>query len=137
MLTLVTTGTINSRINCGESEVYAGDPCVESVWVACWPVPVLTMVLMTAVTLAILSGHRVTWRHTSASKSSIRRFVITTRAFAWLKAATTAFTFKTLLRHYAKQVLTPWSLNVKLGLRRKSQKERAAIRHYANQTACP
>ena len=37
---------------------------------------------------------------TSASKSSIRRFVITekapTRAFFWLKAATTAFTFKTL-----------------------------------------
>ena len=42
----------------------------------------------------------------SASKSSIRRFVITekapTRAFSWLKVATTAFTFKTLLRHYAK-----------------------------------
>ena len=42
------------------------------------------------------------WRpsfRTSASKSSIRRFVITkkapTRAFSWLKAATTAFTFKT------------------------------------------
>ena len=39
----------------------------------------------------------------SASKSSIRRFVITekapTRAFSWLKAAT-AFTFKALLRHY-------------------------------------
>ena len=36
----------------------------------------------------------------SASKSSIRRFVFTekapTRAFSWLKAATTAFTFKTL-----------------------------------------
>ena len=35
----------------------------------------------------------------SASKSSIRRFVFTekapTRAFSWLKAATTAFTFKT------------------------------------------
>merc|ERR1712155_267287 len=55
----------------------------------------------------------------SASKSSIRRFVITekapTRAFSWLKAATTAFTFKTLLRHYAKRALTPRSLNVKLG----------------------
>ena len=38
-----------------------------------------------------------------------------TRAFSWLKAATTAFTFKTLLRHYAKWVLTPRSLNVKLG----------------------
>ena len=35
-----------------------------------------------------------------ARKRSIRRFVITekapTRAFSWLKAATTAFTFKTL-----------------------------------------
>ena len=55
----------------------------------------------------------------SASKSSIRRFVITekapTRAFSWLKAATTAFTFKTLLRHYAKWALTPRSLDVKLG----------------------
>ena len=65
----------------------------------------------------------------SASKSSIRRFVITekapTRAFTWLKAATTAFTFKTLLRHYAKRVLTPWSLNVKLGPRRKGHKGRA------------
>ena len=48
---------------------------------------------------------------TSASKRSIRRFVITekapTRAFSWVKAATTAFTFKTLLRHYAKRALTP------------------------------
>ena len=65
----------------------------------------------------------------SASKLSIRRFVITekapTRAFSWLKAATTAFTFKTLLRHYAKRVLTPRSLNVKLGPRHKSQKGRA------------
>ena len=31
-----------------------------------------------------------------------------TRAFPWLKAPTSAFTFKTLLRHYAKQSLTPW-----------------------------
>ena len=65
----------------------------------------------------------------SASKSSIRRFVITekapTRTFSWLKAATTAFTFKTLLRHYAKRALTPRSLNVKLGPRRKGHKGRA------------
>ena len=56
---------------------------------------------------------------TSASKSSIRRFVITdkapTRAFSWLKAATTAFTFKTLLRHYAEWALTPQSVNVIMG----------------------
>ena len=48
---------------------------------------------------------------TSAWKSSIRRFVITekapTRAFSLLKAPTTTFTFKTLLRHYAKQAVTP------------------------------
>ena len=58
-------------------------------------------------------------------------------AISWLKADTTAFTFKTLLRHYAKQVLTPRSLNVKLGPRRNYHKGRAAIRHYANQTARP
>ena len=78
---------------------------------------------------------------TRASKRSTRRFVITekapTRAFSCLKAATTAFTFKTLLRHYAKRALTPRSLNVKLGPRRYYHKGRAAIRHYANQTARP
>ena len=60
---------------------------------------------------------RVTCDCVSASKSSIRRFVITekapTRAFSWLKAATTAFTFKTILRHYAKQALTPRLVDVK------------------------
>ena len=30
------------------------------------------------------------------------------RAFSWLKAATAAFTFKNLLRHYDKQACTPW-----------------------------
>ena len=48
-----------------------------------------------------------------------------TRAFSWLKVPTSAFTFKTLLRHYAKQALTPLSLNVKLGPRRKGHKGRA------------
>ena len=85
------------------------------------------------------SDHRILG--TSASKSSIRRFVITekapTRAFSRLKAPTSAFTFKTLLRHYAKRALTPRSLNVKLGPRRNYHKGRAAIRHYANQTARP
>ena len=60
-----------------------------------------------------------------------------TRASSWLKAATTAFTFKTLLRHYAKRALTPRSLNMKLGPRRNYHEGRAAIRHYANQTARP
>ena len=44
----------------------------------------------------------------SASKRSIRRFVITekapTRAFSCLKAATITFTFKILLRHNAKKL---------------------------------
>ena len=42
-------------------------------------------------------------------------------AFSWLKASTSTFTFKTLLRHYAKRTLTPRSLNVKLGLQRNYQ----------------
>ena len=60
-----------------------------------------------------------------------------TRAFSWLKAPTSAFTFKTLLRHFAKRALTPRSLNVKLGPRRNYHKGRAAIRHYANQPTRP
>ena len=52
-------------------------------------------------------------------------FTITEKAFSWLKAPTNTFTFKTLLRHYAKWALTPWSLNVKLGPRRKGHKGRA------------
>ena len=46
------------------------------------------------------------------------------------------YTFN-ILRHYAKQALTPRSLKVKLGPRRNYHKGRAAIRHYANQTARP
>ena len=67
----------------------------------------------------------------SAANRSIGEVVCTitekapTRAFSWLKAPTSAFTFKTLLRHYAKQVLTPQSLNVILGPRRKGHKGRA------------
>ena len=30
-----------------------------------------------------------------------------TMTFSWLKAPTSAFTFKTILRHYATQALTP------------------------------
>ena len=46
-----------------------------------------------------------------------------TKAFSWLKAATTAFTFKTLLRHYAERAKR--SLNMKLGPRHKGHKGRA------------
>ena len=84
-----------------------------------------------------------TTQHSSAELLPINRWSCTitekapTRAFSWLKTATTAFTFKTLLKHYAKRALTPQSLNVKLGRRHNYHKGRAAIRHYANQTACP
>ena len=42
-----------------------------------------------------------------------------------MKAPTSAFTFKTLLRHYAKRALTTRSLNMKLGPRRNYHKGRA------------
>ena len=54
-----------------------------------------------------------TSRHISrlspSSRRSINRWscIITEKAPTRLKAATTAFTFKTLLRHYAKRALTP------------------------------
>ena len=63
---------------------------------------------------------------------AIRGFVITEKAAT---RVTTAFTFKTLLRHYAKWALTPQSLNV--GPQPNYHMERADIRHYANQTARP
>ena len=62
---------------------------------------------------------------TSAANRLIGEVVQSRRAFSWLKAATTAFTFKTQLRHYVKRALTPRSLNVKLGPRHKSHKGRA------------
>ena len=52
---------------------------------------------------------------------AMRRFAKISQA----QAPSSAFTFKTLLRHYAKRVLTPRSLNVKLGPRRKGHKGRA------------
>ena len=74
------------------------------------------------------------YSHDSASKRSIQRFVIMEKAPTGYY---TAFTFKTLLRHYAKWVLTPRSLNVKLGPRCNYHEGRAAIRHYVNKTARP
>ena len=53
------------------------------------------------------------WRLVLCSAPSVSQSVFTitekapTRAFSWLKAPTSAFTFKTLLRHYAKRALTP------------------------------
>ena len=55
------------------------------------------------------------WRHLATrawneDHPKVREYftiTISTRAFSWLKAPTSAFTFKTLLRHYAKRALTP------------------------------
>ena len=68
-------------------------------------------------------------------RGNIDTFLVSIEKFA--RFTTSAFTFKTLLRHYAKQALTPRSLNVKLGPRRNYHKGQAAIRHYANQPAVP
>ena len=102
----------------------------------------LRRVTFTRVTVACTLGH-VSLSTSAANRSigSTTGCTVTekapTRAFSWLKAPTGAFTFKTLLRHYAKRALTPRSLNVKLGPRRNYHKGRAAIRHYANQPARP
>ena len=67
---------------------------------------------------AISRYQAAVWRPvmgTRASNEPLRRlsiedFTITeeapTRAFSWLKASTSTFTFKTLLKHYAKRALT-------------------------------
>ena len=62
----------------------------------------------------------VVYKLVLCSASSVSQSVLTI-----MKAPTSAFTFKTLLRHYAKWVQTPRSLNVKLGPRRKGHKGRA------------
>ena len=53
------------------------------------------------------TGHCSSAPHTALQQSCTITEKAPTRAFSWLKAATTAFTFKTLLRHYAKRALTP------------------------------
>ena len=50
----------------------------------------------------------------SQSVFTITEKAPTRRTFSCLKAPTSAFTFKTLLRHYAKQTLTPQKVDVKL-----------------------
>ena len=93
----------------------------------------------------IWAAHTHTGHEDNVDSSAVKRYIgstigctITekapTRAFSWLKVPTSAFTFKTLLRHYAKRALAPRSLNMKLGPRRNYHKGRAAIRHYANQS---
>ena len=73
------------------------------------------------------------------TKVILRFFTITapTGAFSWLKAPTSTFTFKTLLRHYAKRALTPQKVDVKLERQSNNHKGGAALRIYTNQPARP
>ena len=75
-----------------------------------------------AATLQRGGGHTQTHTLTRASNEPLRSLKLynhgegpyySTRAFSLLKAATTVFTFKNLLRHYAKKALT--LVDVKLG----------------------
>ena len=79
----------------------------------------LVRILIFSLTSAGSTSHRV------ASSAVKQLFGEVEQSQSWLKVATTAFTFKTLSRHYAKRELTPRSLNVKLGPRRKGHKGRA------------
>ena len=96
-----------------QSEPHLGKPTVSTtqsgyMW---WPVH-CSVARSIASSVAASTAHYGTLgtgtirQATSASKSSIRRFVITekapTRAFSWLKADTTAFTL-----HYAIQPCHP------------------------------
>ena len=58
------------------------------------------------------SGRTRASNEPSAKFSQSRRRPL--RTFSWLKATTSTFIFKTLLRHFAKQVLTPRKLDMKL-----------------------
>ena len=98
------------------------------------------MLIPAAITLASCPGLQISdilELATNLRKDHIVTEKALTRALDWLKLPTSAFTLKTLLGLYAKQTLTPRSLNVKLGPRHNYHKGRAAIRHYANQTARP
>ena len=59
------------------------------------------------------------------------------KAFSWLKVPICAFTFKDLLRHYVKRLLTH-KVDVKLGPRRKSHKGREVkyIHHGRRVSGC-
>ena len=52
-----------------------------------------------------LGTEHLAWKNIRAANNPAV-FTITEKAFSWLKAPTSAFTFKTPLRHYAKQILT-------------------------------
>ena len=60
-----------------------------------------------------------------------------TRAFSCLKGATTAFTFKNLLRLYAKRALIPTVSRFEIPDTQTCHKWQSALRHYANQTLHP
>ena len=60
---------------------------------------------------AVLPHYQSSKRMSSKVLQSLR--TVRTRTFFWLKAATTAFTFKNLLKHHAKHALTQCNVIVK------------------------
>ena len=86
---------INKRTGAGMASLMHGFQC----WLSCWLMKFGCSYSTSAANRSIGSTTGCTIMEKAPA-----------RAFSWLKAATTAFTFKTLLRHYAKQALTPWSL---------------------------
>ena len=92
-----------------------------SLWPLCYLAWERKLDMVNKIWLKILLLKRKYWKliwstvYSSAVKRSIGSTTsctitekVPTRAFSWLKAPTSAFTFKTLLRHYAERALTPW-----------------------------
>ena len=99
--------------------LYPFDPALPP---GCNPPPSTSSSVLPPTTQGLLSSDT---QHTALVLQTINWQSCPTRAFSWLKAPTSAFTFKTLLRHYAKRALTQRSLKVKLGPRRNYHKRRA------------
>ena len=80
--------------------LYPFDPALPP---GCNPPPSTSSSVLPPTTQGLLSSDT---QHTALVLQTINWQSCPTRAFSWLKAPTSAFTFKTLLRHYAKQTLT-------------------------------
>ena len=79
---------ITPAVTINQTEVSGGDHLASD-----QPLPPSQLVLQTI--------HRFHNRFSQSQRRPLQR------AFSWLKAPTSTFTFKTLSRHYAKQALTP------------------------------
>ena len=65
---------------------------------------IIGLIAVTANSLVIILWVRSVASSVIELEPKVRENFSTTRAFSWLKAPTRTFTFKTLLRHYAKPV---------------------------------